>query len=356
MDKIKISYHELTDPKIDELLAQEEEEAALRRGVGAATGEVSRTRFIYQSWFNLMLAGFVGAFIAWALFEPHFHDNLSMRAQQGFIGLFMISSVGGLAGLMIGCMEGILARNFPRGLMGGLIGLGVGFGGGLVSAVCAGIVYIIVALVGIGMLGRDMGLLAEFMLNVIARTLAWTVFGMTVGLGPGIALKSKKMVLNGFIGGMLGGSLGGLLFDPIGAVVSWSNLVQGGEVSRAIGFSMIGAMAGLMIGLVEMFTKDAWLLMTAGPLAGKQFIVYKNPTLIGSSPKCEVYLFKDLAIEPFHAAIHTIRDGYELEDKDTAAGTLVNGHPIKRKRLANGDLIQIGEARFIYSERDKKRS
>ena len=67
-------------------------------------------------------------------------------------------------------------------------------------------------------------------------------------------------------------------------------------------------MSGLFVGLVESLTKDAWLLMIVGPLKGKQFIVYKNPTRIGSSPKCEIYLFKDPAIDPFHATINILRD------------------------------------------------
>jgi pSer/pThr/pTyr-binding forkhead associated (FHA) protein len=111
-----------------------------------------------------------------------------------------------------------------------------------------------------------------------------------------------------------------------------------------------------MIGWVEMLTKDAWLLMTAGPLTGKQFIVCNNPTLIGSSPKCEVYLFKDPEIEAFHAAIHRMRDAYEIEDRGTATGTLVNGERITRRRLVSGDEIRIGRTAFTYSEKPKRRA
>ena len=108
-------------------------------------------------------------------------------------------------------------------------------------------------------------------------------------------------------------------FDPVNYVVSGGTLESGVAVSRALGFAVVGATTGFMIGLVETLTKDAWLLMTEGHLKGKQFIVYKNPTVIGSSPKCEVYLFKDPSIEPMHAAIHTIRDGYEIEDINSPA-------------------------------------
>ena len=214
-------------------------------------------------------------------------------------------------------------------------------------------------MIGIPIVGRDVAsdpvhYFSGFLLLVIARSLAWTVAGMTVGLGPGIALKAKKVTYNGFLGGMIGGAIGGLLFDPINYLFSGGTFETGAEISRAFGFAVIGLSAGFMIGLVEMLTKDAWLLMTAGPLKGKQFIVYKNPTMIGSSPKNEIYLFKDPAIQPVHAAIHILRDGYEIENLNSLSDTYINGRAIKRQRLISGDTIQIGETKFIYTEKEKK--
>ena len=46
------------------------------------------------------------------------------------------------------------------------------------------------------------------------------------------------------------------------------------------------------------------LLMKAAPLSGKQFVVHRNPTVLGSAPKADVYLFKDESVEPRHALIH----------------------------------------------------
>ncbi len=354
-NKIRIDYSDLRDPKVDKILAEEEDQTAARMGVGSDLAEEGKVSLIHKSWLNLMIAGLIGAFIGWALVEPYFSDE----TLEAIPGLMLFLLVGGLTGLMIGSMEGVLARNFRRALRGGIIGFGIGFGGGLVSSIVAGIIFQIVAISGVSVFGEQaatdpgssIGLL---LFLIIARSLAWAVAGMTVGLGPGIALKSKKLVWRGFIGGMIGGAIGGLLFDPINLIASRGTLQTGAEWSRGIGFSVIGASAGLMIGLVEMLTMEAWLLMTAGPLKGKQFIIYNNPTIIGSSPKSHVYLFKDSLIEPTHAAIHTIRDGYEIEDKDSSSGTLINGRKIKRQRLRSGDEVRIGETRFIYSEKERK--
>ena len=353
MDKIKITYGDLKDTAIDDLLQKQAEESALRRGEGTGSQEEGHVSLIYKSWFNLMIAGLIGALIGWALVEPHLDDSVVQHGKSTGMAFLLFASVGGFTGLMVGSMEGVLARNFSRALRSGAIGLAVGFGGGLISPIVAGLIFISVVGLGVGMLGGNSSA-SMLIVGMMARTPAWAIVGMAMGLGPGIALKSKKMVYNGFIGGMIGGAIGGLLFDPINFVVSGGTFTTGVGVSRGIGLGVIGACAGLMIGMVEMLTKDAWLLMIAGPLTGKQFIVHKNPTFIGSSPKCEIYLFKDPAIEPFHGAIHTIRDGYELEDKNTPSGIYVNGQRIKRKRLENGDEIHISTIKFIFSEKEKK--
>jgi len=358
--KLRITYEELRNPEVDQVLKRQAEELTLRMGMATRTAEPQKVSLIHKSWFNLMIAGALGAFIAWAVFEPYFDDEL-VSVGQGFIAILMIFSVGGLTGLMIGCMEGILARNFVRALKAGGLGFLVGFGGGFVSAMVAGLLFTFLDPLGIAIIGREVvedpaSYLSGFLFLVIRRSLIWAGVFMAVGLGPGIALKSKKLAMNGFLGGLIGGAIGGFLFDPINYIVSGGTLMFGAEISRAIGFSVVGGCAGLMMGLVEMISKEAWLVMTEGPLKGKQFIIYKDPTLIGSSPRSEIYLFKDPAIEPAHAVIHTIRDGYEIEDKDTPDGTWINGQRIKRKRLMTGDEIRIGKARFTYSERPKRPS
>ena len=77
-------------------------------------------------------------------------------------------------------------------------------------------------------------------------------------------------------------------------------------------------------------------------------MIYKNPTQLGSSPKCEIYLFKDPEVSPRHAAIHKVAGGHEIEDLGSASGTLVNGKPVTRTRLRGGDEIRIGETTLKF--------
>ena len=73
-------------------------------------------------------------------------------------------------------------------------------------------------------------------------------------------------------------------------------------ISRLIALLAIGVVAGLATGLLENVVKAGWLKVTSGVIAGKQFILYRNPTYIGSSPDCQIYLFKDTQVGKRHAA------------------------------------------------------
>ena len=242
-------------------------------------------------------------------------------------------------GCAIGAVEGIVARSPDQALRGGGSGLGVGLAGCALGGVIAQLLYSVLLRAGAELsLGRVM----------FARTLGWGVAGMFLGVAQGAAARSGKKTLNGLLGGLGGGLIGGLLFDPI---ILLTGGIRGGLVSRFIGLLAIGAAVGVLIGLVEQLLKDAWLYVIRGRLAGKQFVIYRNPTVLGSSPKCEIYLFKDPAVEPQHAAISSDGRSYLVEDCGTPSGTLVNGRRISRQILKAGDQIQIGETTFAYSER-----
>src|SRR4029079_1568805 len=162
------------------------------------------------------------------------------------------------------------------------------------------------------------------------------------------------VVINGLVGAVLGGLLGGLLFDPISIVLLTPD--HQATYSRMVGFATIGLFVGLFIGLVEGWTKTAWLMMRKGPLAGKQFILFKDTTVLGSSPKADIYLFKDDAIEPRHATVVNRGGRFEIEDCDTPDGTYVTGIPIKSHVLSDGDEIVLGKTvlEFSLTEANKK--
>jgi pSer/pThr/pTyr-binding forkhead associated (FHA) protein len=97
------------------------------------------------------------------------------------------------------------------------------------------------------------------------------------------------------------------------------------------------------------------LRVRTGPLAGKSFVFYKTPTVIGSSPDADIYLFKDAQVDATHASVHRVGNIYEIEDLGSRAGTEVGGQAIRRRRLASGDQITLGNTVLEFEERQSRR-
>lgn len=69
---------------------------------------------------------------------------------------------------------------------------------------------------------------------------------------------------------------------------------------------------------------------------------------IGRSRECDIFL-EDLAVSRLHATIRQLPDGgFEIEDHRSATGTFVNGMPITRYHLLEGDVVQIGSSRLAF--------
>jgi hypothetical protein len=350
---MRLDKDELFSPKVDAFL---EEQQMLRRDVPEMAAPPLVIRIIYSSYFYLSIAGAAGAVCGWALWEPHLDDSEVARGENSLAWILLFPTVIGLIGLFLGAVEGIMCRNAGRAFLSAIVGLGVGFGAGLVSVVAGGIIFSIMSIVAISLSrerlqpGQVMPTGFGFLMLMMGRAAAWAVISIPAGLGQGIALREKKVALNGLLGAVLGGLLGGFLFDPI--YVAFTAPGGKANISRLVGFTVIGILVGLFVGLVEQWTKTAWLLMKAGPLAGKQFVLYRNPTVLGSSPKADVYLFKDSAIEPRHALIHNRGGRFEIEDCNTPDGTYVNGIPIDKRILQAGDQIVLGKTVLEFSIRE----
>ncbi len=338
---IRIETSDLYSPRVNEFVEMQQ---ALRRDTGPIDPQPLIIRIIYSSWFYLSIAAGLGALLAWALMEPFFQEGAIARGEFNLANFLLFPAVAGGVGLFLGAAEGLMCRNLGRAVTCGLVGLGIGFGGGLVSSIAGGIIYTIMLGIAVSMMpnpragGMPSGF--AFLVLMMGRAAGWSVIAIPAGLGQGIALKEKKVILNGVVGAVMGGLVGGLLFDPISVVF---HATERATVSRGVGFVIIGLSVGLFVGLVEGWTKTAWLLMRAGPLAGKQFVLFRDTTVLGSSPKAEIYLFKDEAIEPRHALIFNRGGRFEIEDCNSRDGTYVNGVPIQRQLLNHGDQVVLGK-------------
>jgi hypothetical protein len=345
---LRLDSDDLHSPQVEEYLR---ERAALRNTLPEVEPQPLLVRVFLSSYFYLTMAGALGALCAWAILEPFQveHNGLTLA----YVLLF--PTVAGFVGLFIGAAEGVMCRNLGRALLCGVVGLGVGFAAGFVAWILAEIIYGFMGGIAMEFMGnprrfqRPAGL--ALLIIMMGRAAGWAVAAIPAGIGQGIALRQRAILMNGLLGGVLGGLLGGLLFDPIDFAFREGDKAS---LSRCIGFVVVGILVGFFISLVEQWTKSAWLLMRKGPLAGKQFVLYRNPTVLGSSPKADVYLFKDEAIEPRHALIHNRGGRFEIEDCNTPDGTYVNGIPVNKHILQAGDQIVLGKTMLEFSLRETK--
>lgn len=294
---------------------------------------------LLQAWFYLGIAGLIGALIAWGICEPAFVDG----GGRSWGNTWMLPSIATLLCVGFGLAESVVERSGKKAAYRTMLAFPLGIVFGFVVDFMANAVYNI-----------GLGIAASFGVRNyhnpavwVARGLAWVVLGVAGGLVYGIIGQSAKKAQYGILGGMLGAGLGGILFDPI-SFVSFG--FHGGALSRMVGFALFGMSTGAAMGIVESALKDRWLYVSSGPLAGKQFILYKQVTTLGSSQNCDVYLFKDGNILPEHAVIE--RRGSRLQIRANGL-VYVAGQPVQTRVLQDGDFVQIGRYGFRYKEKQK---
>jgi MFS family permease len=293
--------------------------------------------FFLQGWFYLGVSGLIGSLIGWAICEPFFVDS---RMEMRWGNIAILPFVVMFTCLGLGVAESIVERSAKKAAIRGLLGLALGLVFGFIFDFAANLFFAIGSQIIVSLGVRTPKNPAFWMV----RGLAWAVFGVAGGIVYGLVDRSGRKTKYGIFGGLLGAGLGGMVFDPI------SFVTQTGSVSRAVGFGLLGLATGVAIGIVESALKDRWLYVAAGPLAGKQFILYKPVTVIGSNQKSDIYLFKDTSILPEHGKI-------ELRGAQTflySAGPIfVSGQPVRMRALQSGDLIQIGRYAFHFRERHR---
>ncbi len=277
-------------------------------------------------------------------------EQLLRRNQT--IGLLLFALTAACIGLAIGAVDGVICRIWRRAAISGMVGLAVGSIGGLVLSLVANMVYAPLSAFAVGQEGGLAGGMNAlgFAVQVLGRSFAWGLVGVAMGLGQGIALRSNRLLTFGLIGGIAGGVLGGLLFDPIDLLRD-SASAPSSHISRMVGITVIGLAVGAMIGIVELLARDAWLRMEQGPLAGKEFLVFKDVMRIGGSARSDIYLFNDPLVLDHHATLRASGEAIEIESADQRKQVLVNDRPVRQARLRHGDRIGIGRTIFVYQQR-----
>ncbi|MCB0203493.1 MAG: FHA domain-containing protein [Anaerolineae bacterium] len=264
------------------------------------------------------LVGAWGGFIAWVLLDPVLRVDPGSPLVDALVnGAIVGVCVGGLTSAFLGVMEGSLKR--------ALRGLAVGLVAGLVGGTA-------------GLLLGELLFQAAGQAPVV-RVGGWAVFGMAIGASEGVLSRSWRRLLFGVIGGLAGGTLGSLAFIAV------RELLTRPDFSRALGFTILGALLGLFIGLA--FKLGGTIIgvlrvISSGRNEGKEIVLDKDVIRIGRDDGGDLGLYGDKSIEFRHAEIRRETQGHVIYAINQAP-VRVNGQSVVVKALSKGDRIQIGQ-------------
>jgi hypothetical protein len=410
-EKLSVSWDEIANPKVDERLKLLDSAArGPQQPPPEALAPTKSGSLIYNTVFYMTFFGLLGGLIGWGIgaglnfrgsAQQEARDALEARAQiQAAIDNKAYSADQGAAALRIvdedargnpyyeiavdtsltadqkaAKQQEIAQRDTWKDFITDLLFYGVS---GMTIAICLGIAEPAVeqnwrGVVVNGSVAAVLGLFggvvvslfvnrfqslvvetiadaqAAWVRDMIANSVKWGTLGLFLGLAPGVVLKSGRKVSAGATGGLIGGLVGGALIEVVNRLSGNNPLL-----AKLVAISTIGMVAGLGTGLIENAVKTGWLKVTAGLIAGKQFILYRDPTFIGSSLSCHIYLFRDPSVGKRHAAVHIVPGGFEIENLPLGTATLVNNQQVDgRRRLRNGDRIQIGTTSMVFQEKVK---
>jgi len=214
-------------------------------------------------------------------------------------------AVGGAVGSLISEPIHSLAKNYDFTSLSASL-LEVGFWFGVIGAcIAVGLLMAISqylkrgfqisqALQGgiwVGLLaGAAGGVIAQYTYHTIGSTdflriVCWGIAGSLLGLGLSFRIPNLEQ-WRGTVGGLTGGLLGGSLFVLVVSISEEAELV-----GRILGTMAIGLSIGLMLGVIEVIFREAWLEVQYGIKETRTVSLGTEPISIGSDPKaCTIYV------------------------------------------------------------------
>jgi len=91
----------------------------------------------------------------------------------------------------------------------------------------------------------------------------------------------------------------------------------------------------------------AWLVADRGAEKGKVHQVGSARSTLGADRSCEVVL-TDAHVSDRHASLRFDAGSFLLTDLDSTNGTKVNGEPIQRQTLQDGDRVEVGSSSWVF--------
>jgi pSer/pThr/pTyr-binding forkhead associated (FHA) protein len=295
------------------------------------------------------LAGLIGGAVGWVPVELATHGHSLTEAQSTstvIAGIVSVALVAGMIGGMVLAAEGNSLEITPTAVRRFCLGFIVCLVLAIPETYYSDLIFSKILYAG----GWRLDHAGSELYLIAGRLIGWTLMGLMLGVGVGLASASLRNAVKGALGGTIGGFVGGAAFDIIGS------FSQSGLASRLIGFCVIGLLIGFFIGLVQQLTKSAWLVVEAGRLRGRQFRLDAPLVTVGRAEENAVGLFGDPGVQPRHAVITRNGENYMVKNIAVQSGTLVNGGRIESVALKEGDRIQVGGYELAFHVRAERQS
>ncbi|MHB1033283.1 MAG: hypothetical protein ACYC35_22775 [Pirellulales bacterium] len=178
--------------------------------------------------------------------------------------------------------------------------------------------------------------------SLVARILGWAIFGALLGCAEGLTRRSAASLRNAAIGGAIGGAVGGLVFAVLIAIG------LGDIPGRFLGMVILGACIGLWIVVIER-ALSAVLAVRSGRFEGREIFLDKPEMRLGRNDSLEIFLGGDAEIAAHHATVR--KEGASHVLVQEAGQVSVNGAPVTRHVLQDGDALLLGKTRLVYKRK-----
>ncbi|WP_072341528.1 FHA domain-containing protein [Actinomyces urinae] len=97
---------------------------------------------------------------------------------------------------------------------------------------------------------------------------------------------------------------------------------------------------------------SALLIVQRGPNSGARFLLDKEVTTAGRSPKADIFL-DDVTVSRRHCEFRAVDAGFIVRDSGSLNGTYVNRERTESAELHTGDEVQVGKYRLTYHPSNK---
>ncbi len=307
-----------------------------------------------------LILGLLGGLFGFLIQEPLVNHQLIMQSPLRAGGEFMKLALvlGAVLGLFLGGADHIARRETRQALRAALKAALICMPGSWAALTLGSVVYTSLSvLLGNPAIHGSSGPLS-FLLDLLPRTIGWTVFGTATGAAVGAASGSWRRTWHATVGGLLGGALGGLAFvvavQLFGLLMASltaepGQVVEVGGPGRGVGLTVLGGAIGLFVSLMRDALKSAWIEVV---LARNEYLEYpidKPVNSIGRAETSDVPLYGDPHIAPRQAQIISRQGGWVLENLHAPTPVSLNGGACGP--LSDGDIIRISGFTLRFRER-----